>query len=88
MTNILILGAHGRIDRVATDLLLKQTDPRTHCLLRRLHWTEIFSVKINRLLENEGTLKAAQRIADHADSRTKKLMTEWPEGFARRHGAD
>jgi saccharopine dehydrogenase-like NADP-dependent oxidoreductase len=34
MTNILILGAHGQIARVATDLLLKQTDVRLTLYLR------------------------------------------------------
>ena len=34
MTNILILGAHGQIARVATDLFLKQTDARLTLYLR------------------------------------------------------
>ena len=34
MTNILILGAHGQIARVATDLFLKQTDVRLTLYLR------------------------------------------------------
>ncbi|MCL5745192.1 MAG: NAD(P)H-binding protein [Acidobacteria bacterium] len=40
MPNILILGAHGQIARVATDLFLKQTDARLTLYLRnakRLH---------------------------------------------------
>jgi uncharacterized protein YbjT (DUF2867 family) len=34
MTNILILGAHGQIARVATDLFLKRTDTRLTLYLR------------------------------------------------------
>ena len=34
MTNVLILGAHGQIARVATDLFLKQTDARLTLYLR------------------------------------------------------
>jgi uncharacterized protein YbjT (DUF2867 family) len=34
MTNILILGAHGQIARVATDLFLKRTDARLTLYLR------------------------------------------------------
>ena len=34
MTNILILGAHGQIARVATDLFLKRTDARLMLYLR------------------------------------------------------
>ena len=34
MTNILILGAHGQIARVATDLFLKHTDARLTLYLR------------------------------------------------------
>jgi uncharacterized protein YbjT (DUF2867 family) len=35
MTNILILGAHGQIARVATDLFLKSTDARLTLYLRK-----------------------------------------------------
>lgn len=35
MTNILILGAHGQIARVATDLFLKRTDTRLTLYLRK-----------------------------------------------------
>jgi len=35
MTNILILGAHGQIARVATDLFLKRTDARLTLYLRK-----------------------------------------------------
>jgi uncharacterized protein YbjT (DUF2867 family) len=34
MTNVLVLGAHGQIARVATDLFLKQTDARLTLYLR------------------------------------------------------
>jgi saccharopine dehydrogenase-like NADP-dependent oxidoreductase len=34
MTNILILGAHGQIARVATGLFLKRTDARLTLYLR------------------------------------------------------
>ena len=34
MTNVLILGAHGQIARVATDIFLKQTDARLTLYLR------------------------------------------------------
>lgn len=37
MTNILILGAHGQIARVATDLFLNYTDARLTLYLRNAH---------------------------------------------------
>ena len=36
MTHILILGAHGQIARVATDLFLKRTDARLTLYLRNV----------------------------------------------------
>jgi hypothetical protein len=43
----------------------------------------------HELLENDGTLKAAQRIARHADSQTTKLHeTAADRGFCSTFGAD
>jgi hypothetical protein len=43
MTKILILGAHGQIARVATDLFLKRTDARLTLYLRNARRLKISS---------------------------------------------
>jgi hypothetical protein len=43
---------------------------------------------ITNFLENDGTLKAAQRIAGHADSRTRKLYDRGSKDFARSYRED
>jgi len=43
MTKILILGAHGQIARVATDLFLKRTDARLTLYLRNARRPKISS---------------------------------------------
>jgi saccharopine dehydrogenase-like NADP-dependent oxidoreductase len=64
VTNILILGAHGQIARVATDLLLKQTDVRLTLNLRNA-WRLKLSSHADRVCVMEGdvldtkTLEAA-----------------------------
>ena len=53
MTNILILGAHGQIARVATDLLLKQADVRLTLYLRNA-WRLKLSSHADRVCVMEG----------------------------------
>jgi len=53
MTNILILGAHGQIARVATDLFLKHTDARLTLYLRNARRLK-FSSHADRVRVVEG----------------------------------
>ena len=69
MTNILILGAHGQIARVATDLFLKRTDARLTLCLRNARRLKL-SGHADRVREVEGdvldtkTLEAAMAGQD------------------------
>jgi uncharacterized protein YbjT (DUF2867 family) len=61
MTNILILGAHGQIARVATDLFLKRTDARLTLYLRNARRLKL-SGHANRVRVVEGDVLDAKTL--------------------------
>ena len=61
MTNILILGAHGQIARVATDLFLKRTDARLTLYLRNARRLEL-SGHADRVRVVEGDVLDATKL--------------------------
>ncbi|WP_126424313.1 NAD(P)H-binding protein [Asticcacaulis excentricus] len=64
MTNILIIGAHGQIARVATRLLLERTDAMLTLYLRRANRLETLAPHPRiRLVEGDATDAASLRAA-------------------------
>jgi len=64
MTNILILGAHGQIARVATKQLLERTDAALTLYLRRAHRLEVLGVNPRiRLVDGDTTDGATLDLA-------------------------
>ena len=61
MTNILILGAHGQIARVATDLFLKRTDARLTLYLRNARRLKL-SAHADRVRLVEGDVLDATKL--------------------------
>jgi uncharacterized protein YbjT (DUF2867 family) len=61
MTNILILGAHGQIARVATDLFLKRTDARLTLFLRNARRLKL-SAHADRVRVVEGDVLDTQAL--------------------------
>lgn len=61
MTNILILGAHGQIARVATDLFLKQADARLTLYLRNARRLKLTG-HANRVRVVEGDVLDAKTL--------------------------
>jgi len=61
MTNVLILGAHGQIARVATDLFLKQTDARLTLYLRNARRLKLTG-HANRVRVVEGDVLDAKAL--------------------------
>ncbi|MEC2306421.1 MULTISPECIES: SDR family oxidoreductase [Heyndrickxia] len=53
MTNVLILGANGRISRLARDLFLKETDVKLTLYLRNAHRLKMVNPERERIIEGD-----------------------------------
>jgi saccharopine dehydrogenase-like NADP-dependent oxidoreductase len=83
MTNILILGAHGQIARVATDLFLKHTDARLTLYLRNARRLR-FSGHADRVRVVEGDVLDTKALEiGHGGPGCRLCESRWPSWNSR-----